>query len=125
MTMKKPITPRVHGMIDYATVAATAAAPTLLGFPGRAAMLAYGMAGSYLGLSAVTDYPLSARRMVPFRTHGIAEAVSGLALPAMPWALGFARHRRARNFFLGLTGLTFAVAALTDWTKRQTPLEDA
>ena len=123
--MKKPITPRVHGMIDYATVAATAAAPTLLGFPGRAAMLAYGMAGSYLGLSAVTDYPLSARRMVPFRTHGIAEAVSGLALPAMPWALGFARHRRARNFFLGLTGLTFAVAALTDWTKRQTPLEDA
>lgn len=123
--MRKPITPRMHGMIDYATVAATAAAPTLLGFPGRAAMLAYGMAGSYLGLSAVTDYPLSAKRMVPFRTHGIAEAVSGLALPAMPWALGFAGHRRARNFFLGLTGLTFAVAALTDWRKRQTPLRDA
>ncbi|HEX8692349.1 MAG TPA: hypothetical protein VF746_08030 [Longimicrobium sp.] len=123
--MQKPITPRIHGMIDYATVLATAAAPTLLGFPARAATLAYGLAGSYLGLSAVTDYPLSARRMVPFRTHGIAEAVSGMALPAMPWALGFARHRGARNFFLGLTGLTFAVAALTDWGKRQTPPEDA
>lgn len=123
--MQKPITPRVHGMIDYATVLATAAAPSVLGFPGRATALAYGMAGSYLGLSAVTDYPLSAKRMVPFRTHGIAEAVSGLALPAMPWALGFAKHRGARNFFLGLTGLTFAVAALTDWQKRQTPPEDA
>ena len=123
--MKKPITPRIHGMIDYATVLATAAAPTVLGFPARAATLAYGLAGSYLGLSAVTDYPLSARRMVPFRTHGIAEAVSGMALPAVPWALGFARHRGARNFFLGLTGLTFAVAALTDWGKRQSPPEDA
>ncbi len=123
--MQKPITPRVHGMIDYATVLATAAAPKVLGFPAPAAALAYGMAGSYLGLSAVTDYPLSAKRVVPFRTHGIAEAVSGLALPAMPWALGFARHRGARNFFLALTGVTFAVAALTDWQKRQTPLEDA
>jgi hypothetical protein len=56
---------------------------------------------------------------------GITEAVSGLALPGMPRALGFAKHRRARNFFLGLTGLTFAVAALTDWQKRQTPLQDA
>ena len=51
----------------------------------------------------------------PIKAHGAAEAAIGLALPALPFALGFARHRAARNFFFGLTALTFVVAALTDW----------
>ena len=49
------------------------------------------------------------------QTGGLGEAVLGLALPALPWALGFAQHKAARNFFFGLTALTFVVAALTDW----------
>jgi hypothetical protein len=64
----------------------------------------------------LTDYPLSAKRVVPFKGHGVAEGVIGLALPALPFALGFARHRAARNFFFGLTALTAVVAALTDWS---------
>jgi hypothetical protein len=52
---------------------------------------------------------------VPFKAHGAAEAVIGLALPFMPWLLGFSDHKPARNFFLGLTALTFVTAALTDW----------
>ena len=116
--MKKPISPRLHGVLDYATVAATAAAPTMLRFPSSAARLCYSLAGGYGGLSAVTDYPLSLTRAVPFKAHGAAELAVGLALPALPWALGFARHRAARNYCLGLTALTFVVAALTDWSDR-------
>lgn len=113
--MNRPISPALHGVLDYATVVTTAAAPQLFGFPDTASRLCYTLAGGYLGLSALTDYPLSVKRVVPFKAHGAAEAVSGLALPALPWALGFARHRAARNFFLGLTAVTFVVAALTDW----------
>jgi hypothetical protein len=113
--MRKPISPRVHGMIDYATVATTAAVPRLMGFPRQAEQLCYALAGGYGGLSSVTDYPLAVRRKVPFKMHGVAEAAVGMALPFMPWALGFARHRPARNFILGLTALTAVVAALTDW----------
>jgi hypothetical protein len=113
--MKKPISPRTHGVLDYATVAATAVAPRMLGFPKPAARLAEGLASGYLGLSMLTDYPLGAKRKVPFKGHGVAEGVIGLALPALPWALGFAEDKRARNFFFGLTALTFVVAALTDW----------
>jgi hypothetical protein len=113
--MNKPISPRAHGVLDYATSAATALAPTLLGFPEPAAKLCYALAGGYAGLSLLTDYPLGAKRVVPFKGHGVAEGVIGLALPALPWALGFARHRGARNFVLGLTALTAVVAALTDW----------
>jgi hypothetical protein len=113
--MSKPISPRMHGVIDYATVATTAAMPRMLGFPKQAEQLCYALAGGYGGLSSVTDYPLAVRRKVPFKMHGAAEAAVGLALPFMPWVLGFARHRPARNFFLGLTALTAVVAALTDW----------
>ncbi len=111
----KPISPRAHGMLDYSTVAAVVAAPKMLGFPDRAAQAAYALAGSYLGISLLTDYPLSAKRVIPFKGHGAAEAIVGLALPALPWVLGFAKHKAARNFFLALTGVTFTVAALTDW----------
>src|SRR5215217_1196836 len=55
-----------------------------------------------------------ARRAVPGpRCHG---RHYGPLIPALPWLLGFARDRRARNFFLGLAAITVVVTALTDWT---------
>jgi len=116
--MQKPISPTMHGALDYSTIAATAAAPRLLDFPPKAAMAAYGLAGGYLLLSALTDYPPALKRAVPLRAHGMADAVMGLAIPAIPWMLGFARDRKARNFFLGLTAVTAVVTALTDWNRR-------
>ncbi len=115
--MEKPISPALHGVLDYATVCATAAAPGAFNFPEPAARLCYALASSYLGLSAVTDYPLSVKRLVPFKAHGATEVAIGLALPALPWVLGFAHHRAARNFCFGLTAVTAVVAALTDWEK--------
>ena len=113
--MNKPISPRLHGVLDYATVATLAAAPRIMQFPKRATRAADALAGSYGGLSALTDYPLSVKRAIPFKAHGAAELASGLALPLLPWLLGFSEHKAARNFFLGLTAMTFVVAALTDW----------
>lgn len=113
--MKKPISPAMHGVIDYATVAATATVPRLMKFPKRATRVADALSSGYGGLSSMTDYPLGVRHLVPFKGHGLAEAAVGVALPFLPYALGFGQHRAARNFFFGLTALTFVVAALTDW----------
>ncbi len=121
--MQKPINGRMHGMMDYATVAATAVAPRALGFPRRAETLAYGLAAGYLGLSLLTDYPLGATRKVPFKRHGVAEVALGMALPFLPRLLGFEDDRRARGFFLGLTALTAATALLTDWNAPDADLE--
>lgn len=115
--MNKPISPTMHGVMDYATAAATMAVPRLMNFPERATRAADVLAGGYGALSSVTDYPLGAKRVVPFKGHGLAEAAVGLALPMLPWALGFASNKSARNFFLGLTAVTFIVAALTDWSE--------
>lgn len=116
--MPKPISPRVHGMIDYGTSAAVATAPVVLDIPRAARNLFEGLATGYTGLSSITDYPLSLKRLVPFKVHGAAELAVAAILPAMPWLLGFADDRAARNMCFGLSALTLVVSALTDWDQR-------
>ena len=113
--MRHPITPRVHGILDYTTSAAVAAAPVVFDFPPPARWLFASLAAGYTSLSSITNYPLSAKRVVPVKAHGATELAIALALPAMPRVLGFSKNRAARNLCYGLTALTLVVAALTDW----------
>jgi hypothetical protein len=113
--MQKPISPTAHGILDYSTMGATATAPRLLRMPPRAARTAYALAGAYTALAALTDYRPAVKRAVPLRVHEGVDISLGLVLPMLPWLLGFARDRRARNFFFGLTAVTVAVTALTNW----------
>ena len=116
--MKKPITARAHGILDYGTAGATAVLARVLGFSPRAARAAETWAAGYGVLSALTDYPLALKRAVPFRAHGALDAAMAPIIPALPWLLGFARDRRARNFFLSLAAITIVVTALTDWNSK-------
>jgi hypothetical protein len=113
--MKRPISPRTHGLIDYSTAAATMAVPRLLGFPPTATAAAYGVAGSMAGLSSLTDFRPALKRVVPLKVHALVDTMMSVAVPALPWVLGFAGHRRARGFFLGLTAMTGLVTLLTNW----------
>ena len=114
----RPISPRVHGMIDYGTSAAVAAAPALLDIPAAARNLFEGLATAYTGLSSITDYPLALKRLVPFKVHGAAELAVAAVLPAVPWLLGFGDDRAARNMCIGLSAFTLVISALTDWDQR-------
>ena len=114
--MNKPITPRTHGILDYATAGSTALLARLLGFSRPAARTAEMWAAGYGVLSALTNYPLALKRAVPFRAHGAMDAMMAPLIPALPWLVGFARDRKARNFFLGLAAITVVVTALTDWS---------
>ena len=117
--MRKPISPRIHGVLDYATSAAVVTVPRAMNFPRPARVLFESLAAGYTGVSAVTDYPLSVKRLVPFKAHGATELAIAALLPVLPWALGFADHRAARNLCFGLTALTIVVAALTDWDSKE------
>ena len=114
--MRKPISPRLHGVLDYSTVVACATVPRMLSVPRNARLLFDSLAAGYGALSMATRYPLGVKPVVPFRAHGAAEIAIGALLPAAPHLLGFSKHRAARNLCLALTGITAVVAALTDWT---------
>lgn len=111
----KVISPRAHGVIDYLTVGLAALAPNLFGFSGAAEALSRTVAGAYLFITLFTAFPLGVVRFIPFRVHGIIEAVTGVALLAAPWLFGFAGEPAARNFFLFLGATALVVFVLTNW----------
>jgi hypothetical protein len=55
---------------------------------------------------------------IPFRIHGVIEAVAGIFLLAAPWVFGFAQDIAARNFFLVIGIIVLVVVALTDYSQR-------
>ena len=95
------------------TLPAVAAAPEVCGFADcpPAARLARGLAAGVLGNTLLTRAEWGAVPVLSFRAHLMNDVLSGLACLAAPWALGFSRHRAARNTFLAI-GATFVAAGL-------------
>ena len=113
----KPISPIVHGYLDYLTVAVFLLAPSLLGFEGLPAMLSWMLAGVHLALTLVTDFPLGWRRWLPFSIHGWIERVVGPTLVLIAFLPGFSGAASAFAFY-ALMGLAIiAVGWLTDYSR--------
>jgi hypothetical protein len=110
------ISPRFHGLLDFGSAAVMAASARGLDLiePARRTVDVWAVA--YAALSALTDSPAGVRRVVPFRVHGTVDRALTLALPVLPWLVGFSRDRRARSLFLGLAAVTAVVTMLTDWS---------
>ena len=72
----------IHSTLDYATVVAFASAPTLLGFSGAPAVLAYLLAGFHLAMTVLTDMPLGLVKIIPMRLHAMVEMLVGPTLIA-------------------------------------------
>lgn len=111
--MPKPISPLLHGVLDYSTVALTALAPTLFGFGPTGTAVAYALAVGYLVVSLLTRYPLGVVKAIPLTVHTTIEVVLAVLLVALPWLLGFADDTAARNYLFFLVALTFVVVPLT------------
>ena len=107
------ISRELHGVADYLSVATVAAAPEACGFTDcpPAVRLARGLAGGVLGNTLLTKAEWGLVPVLSFRTHLMNDVLSGLFCLAAPWALGFSRHRAARNAFLAI-GATFVTAGL-------------
>jgi hypothetical protein len=111
----------VHGVLDYATVAAFLNAPMVFGFHGTPAATVYWLAGIHLLMTGCTDFPLGFFKWIPFRIHGVIELLAGLFLIVAPWIFGFSQDHAARNFFLAIGIVVLGVVALTDYSLRVEP----
>jgi hypothetical protein len=113
---RRPISPRLHGIIDYATGAELLVLPSVLRISGSRAGRVLRVAGlAHLAYAALTDYELGLVKRLPFRTHLALDAAGAGGLLAAPWLLG-AREDGLRHWLpLVLVGLNeAAVTALTD-----------
>lgn len=113
--MARPISPRLHGIIDYAFFGVWAGVPRLLQLPAPVRATFTGMGAAQGMLNAFTDQPYAVRRLIPFRVHGRIEKWSAPLYVALPLLAGAWGDRRSRVFFLGLGALLVTNFNLTDW----------
>jgi hypothetical protein len=90
--MNKPITSRMHGMLDYPAGILLIAAPWIFGFSdvGGAAQTIPIVLGIVILLqSLITDYELSVADVLPLRAHLSMDVVLGAFLALSPFIFGF------------------------------------
>lgn len=104
-----------HGIIDYVVVILLITGPSVAGFAGRQATLAYVLGALLFVLTILTRFPLGVFKHVGFMTHGAIEFVLGVLLLILPWIANFARGIHSRNFYVSMAVLILIVDVLTDW----------
>jgi hypothetical protein len=111
----KVITPAMHAVADYSTVAALFALGAYLRDRNTtASTFAFVNAGLVLMTSLCTDYPGGAVRGISFKMHGMMDTLQAGMLALGPAMLGFSDTDDARLFY-GQAALEMGVVAATDW----------
>jgi len=119
-TPAKPISPRLHGILDYGLAAANLTLPALLRLP-PAVTGVFAAFGAIQGvLNAFTTQPLALEKVVPFALHGALEKSSAPLFVLAPLVAGAAASRRSRRYWLVTGAVLVAVYNLTDWKAKKT-----
>jgi hypothetical protein len=115
----RPIDSTLHGVTDY-TVGTflLTVFPRVAGIKGtRSARQVRTAAAIHFGYSTMTDYPLGAVKVIPFKAHLALDAAGALALAATPFVTG--QYRKGRSQWLphvALCVFELASLAMTDPT---------
>jgi hypothetical protein len=104
-----------HAIIDYCIVAILFIGPSIAGFAGRQASMAYTLGTTLLVLSLLTRYPLGLLRFIRFPVHGAMEMLIALLFLILPWLANFAKGILSRNFYLLISVVMFAIWFMTDF----------
>ena len=105
----------MHGLMDYLMVLVLFASPWLFGFANadmsRWPPIVIGFV--LLFTSLCTAYELGFTRIIPMRTHLIADFLAGLVLAASPWLFGFDHYVYLPHVILGVAELGAALITKT------------
>ncbi|MEP3051446.1 MAG: hypothetical protein ABJP48_00510 [Erythrobacter sp.] len=104
----------LHGILDYAVALTLVVMPFLFGFQGVALFLA--VAGG-LGLfvySLITDYSLSARKLLPFKVHLAIDFIAATVLTAAPFVFGFVGFERVFYLVIGIAVIVVVLVTNPD-----------
>jgi hypothetical protein len=97
--------------------------PSIAGFAGRQATLAYALAATLFVLTILTRFPLGIVKGISFAVHGAIELIMAILLLILPWLANFARGIHSRNFYVLVALLMLVVWFMTDFRGvRERPL---
>jgi hypothetical protein len=110
--MVKPISPRMHGILDYLTAGALLALPRALGWGAPATKLVTGAALGTLAYSALTRYELALVKVLPLKAHLALDSASAALFAAAPFLLP-AESSGTKRALAGIGLFELAVVLLT------------
>jgi hypothetical protein len=104
---QRPISVRVHGMVDYAYGLLFVLSPWIFQFSGEAAPMGIAVAMGTMRLlwSVITAYPLGLVPLLPFRAHLWLDVISGLMLTISPFVLPMSVQARLVIVVFGVIAL--------------------
>jgi len=119
MTIPKVISPKVHGIIDYAHVAFFFTVGLLCRKSNKAASnAAFATSGFILAESLLTDYRYGLKPVISFATHGKMDTVFASTSWMVPLLFGF-KGTAAAHIFEGNSLAEASVVATTDWSSER------
>ncbi len=108
LPLKRFIPQDIHSLLDYANAFTVAGVSLGASSPACTAGSALGL--SYLGVSLLTDYRLSVRKLIPIEVHESLDYMWGLAAIAAPFVFGYAR----RSPLSAIVHIAVGVGAIID-----------
>lgn len=108
---------KIHGYIDYATAIALIVAPFVLfsaGSPPIAKWLSIAAGVGLIIYSLITDYSVSARKAIPFKTHLLLDFLAGVTFVAAPFVLGFSGIEKLYFLVMGIAVILVVLCTIND-----------
>jgi hypothetical protein len=122
--VKRPITSRMHAMLDYPLAVVLIASPWIFGFSdvgGAAVAIPITIGALALGQSLITDWDLSVARIVPLPIHLALDALAGIVLAISPFVFGFSDEGTNAWLPLVVFGVGMLSAGLLTQRSPETP----
>ncbi len=109
-----PISPGLHGVLDYPLAAVLIAGPLLLPFGDEAAkVFVLVLGGAATVLAVGTAWSRGIVRVLPPVVHGVADIGATISLIAAPFVLGYSGHGVATVFSIVVGAGGLAATLLT------------
>ncbi len=113
--MKKPVSPALHSIIDYAFSGLQILLPRLLRLPANSRTLYTALGLTFLGVNAVTDTPAAVKPVITFKQHQKTDAVFLTAFSLLPFAGVVRENKKTLLFHIGFFALAVSHYLLTDY----------
>lgn len=113
MVVTKPISTKMHGVLDYLTVGFALAFPRVLNCNRAFTNCVTALALGKLGYAMLTRHELGVKQLIPMKAHLIADAVGGATLCVLPFLTG-EDDLAAQACAVGMGAFDIAAAPLTE-----------
>jgi hypothetical protein len=114
LPLKRFVPQDVHSLLDYANAFTVAGVGLGASSPACTVGLALGL--SDLGVSLLTDYRLSARKLIPIEVHEAIDYIWAISAIAAPFVFGYAKRSPVAALVHIMAGVSTIIGSLfTDY----------